>query len=802
MQSIREAYHRYLRYFLSKDDATATIHDRYMALAYAVRSEMVDHWIETQNHYHRSTLRRVYCLSPEYILGKSLQQNIISLGLLDEVRDAAARLGFSLEQVLDEEDDLELGSGGKGRQAAILLEAMATRGLPAMGYGVRYDYGLFRQHIVNGTQVEVPYDWLHREHPWEIMRPEYLCTVHFGGASQPKGSPEKTAPHTWKGAETVFAVPTDVPIPGHLVKTVNTLRLWSAKPAEEFPPDYANHGDYVRACEDTSQAGRITRVLYPEGDVLRSTLGRIRLHYFLVSTSLQDIIRRYKADHLDVNEFDRKVTIQLAGSSSALAVPELMRLLVDVEEVPWLRAWDITRGVFSYTSNAVSREHLEFWPLYMLEQLLPRHLEILYEINQMHLDQWRTSYGSDLDTIRELSIIEEGEVKRLKMSNLAILGGSSVHAVSHAQKDVLAGKVFPVLLGASHRPVHAVTNGVAHRRWLLGQNSGLAALITEAIGEGWVTHAEELAKLEPLAADAAFLERFGRVKQANKEQLLVHLKRKLRAEWDPAALFDVQCTRIHPYKRQMLNLLHIVARYLDIKAGKLPAQKRLHLFAGKAMPTDFLAKQSIALIHIVSDIVNGDRACADHLAVGFVPDFGLTWADRMFPAIDLGEELGAPNQESCPTSQYNLVCNGGVPIIARGGAHEELIAAVGAEQVFAFGDVGVSDGVVGYQPFSVLSGNQRLLAVFNFLEEQLAAHHAGDSVFPLISSIRDTDRFRVLADFDEYSRQQELADAAYQDRPRWLGMALTNIARSGIFSADRAVEEFARLIWKVTPTGL
>ncbi len=801
VEPIREAYHRYLRYFLSKDDSTATSHDRFMALAYAVRSEMVDRWIRTQNLYHSNKIRRVYYLSPEYILGKSLHQNVISLGLLDDVKLTAEELGFTLEEVLEKEDDLELGNGAKARQAASIQEAMASLALPGMGYGLRYDYGLFRQKISNGWQMESPYDWQNREHPWEIPRPEYECIVKIGGRTEPKGTALKTAPHIWRDTLDVIALPTDIPIPGYGCQTVNTLRLWSSRASEEFPAEYVRHGDYVKACEDMAEAGRITRVLHPESDVLRSTPGRIRLQYFLVNTSLQDIVRRYRADNATLDGFEEQVVIHLSGSNCALAIPELMRLLVDVEEIPWERAWEITSRVFTYSSSAVAYERMETWPVYVLEQMLPRHMEIIYEINQQHIDRSRELGSGEPDAIREVSTIEEGDVKRVKLSHIALLASTSLTGSSTSQVEKLRTRVFPRMLRVTQKPVHRIANGVSHRRWLLGQNEPLSALVTEAIGEGWIRQPEELSRLEPLASDTGFLDRLQEVKLLGKRRLLSYLRHALGFDYDEHALFDVQFTRIHPHKRQVLHALGIAARYLRLKAGEQMRQPQLHIFAGKAMPSDFLAKQTIKLIHEIAAAINSDSEAKGKLHVLFVPDYGLTWADRIVPGVELAECLSTPGFEAYPTTPLKAVFGAGVTMIARGGAGDDFIERVGEENVFAFGS-GEWPNDDSYRPWETIAAEPLLQQSLVWIEKLCNSRSSGEDIFPLISSIRDSDRFHAVADFRDYVGIHERASRAYADRRAWFSMAARALSRAHTLSTDTSTSEYARTIWKLEPTGL
>lgn len=805
MISIQDAYNRYLRYFLAKDDETATVYDKSMALAYAVRSAMVDRWIETQKYYHEHNLRRVYYLSMENTLGRLLHQNIVNTGLETELTRVAQDLGFSLDELFEKEDDFELGYGGRGRLAACLQESMATLGIPAQGYGLRYDFSAFRQRIQKGRQIEAPHDFLHKGHPWEIIRPEYACTVKLKGASEPRGkrAKKKTTPHEWHEEESVVAIPSDVPILGYRSKTVNNLRLWSARSAEEFPPDYVNHGDYVRACEDLSQSGRITRILYPEEDVLRATGRRIRQQYFFVSASLQDIVRRYKVHNEDITALADRVVIQLNGSRCALAVPELMRILVDEEGVDWDTAWEVTRKVFAYTSHAVARDDQETCPVYLLTQMLPRHVDIIYELNQRHLDEVRSTRGNDVDFIRDVSMIEEGDVKRINMARMGIVGSSRVNGVSKAQAELLKTTLFPQLHTLTPGKFLNVTNGVSHRRWLLCDNSLLARLITEAIGDSWIRDAEELRKLEDFASDTGFLERLNGVKQIAKQRLLISMERDIGLAYDPTAMFAVQCKRIHPYKRQVLHLLGVVWRYLRIREGELPSQKRLHIFAGVASPSDHLAKQIIRLVHAVAELIERDSKAREWLRIMFVPGYGITWAEKIMPAAELAEEIATPNMEACGTTNFKMALNAAVPIISRAGANLELIEEIGEDNMFVFGQTGNEiQTSPDYNPSALLEKSKELTAIFALLENEIVSVERDETVLPLLSSLRYDDRYRVLVDLAPYVEQQYQADARYGDRLGWARCTLMNIAHSARFSSDRAVAEYSRNIWNVESVPL
>ncbi len=802
MENLEAFYYRYLRYFLAKDDATATPYDKYMALSYGVRSQMVDKWIETQKRYHENNLRRVYYLSMEYILGKSLHQNVISLNLEDSVLQLSKNLGFSLEEIYDQEDDFELGNGGKGRLAACYQEAMASLGIPAMAYGIRYDYALFHQKVQQGIQVERPYDWLHKGHPWEIVRPEYACTIGFHGSVEPNPGQTISNKSLWRPSDKAIAVPYDMPVPGYKNDTVNTLRLWSARPSEEFLPDYQNHGDYVRACEEKSQSGRLTKILFPDEDVRRATELRIKQQYFFVAASLSDIIRRFKQHNSDMRNLSKKVIIQLNGSRCALAVPELMRILIDENGISFDEAWTMTRDIFAYTSHAVSRENLENWPLYLMEQIVPRNVQLIYEINQRHLDRVRKTGINDNDLIRELSAIEEGEVKRVKMAHLAVLGSFSVNGVSREQTEKLSTKVFGSVRTFTDTRFHNITNGIAHRRWLQCVNRPLANLITEAIGDRWTHDLEELGKLERFAQDEQFLYRLGDIKHAAKRKLAGVLNQTLGFAVDDSSFMDVQAKKIHPYKRQVLQVLCILSRYIRMSSNEQFGPARTHIFAGKAAPSDHLAKQIIHLISLAMHLVNNDSRVSSKMRVVFVPDYGVSWAERLVPAADLSEQIATPDLEASGTSNMKFALNGALSILSRSGSNVEMVEQIGAENLMLFGnwEKNVPARPEGYSPYAVLSENRHLSEVFRLIESSLSQIPDGHAIYPLLSSLRDSDEFLVIQDFEDYCSKQDELDSMYADRKKWLRMSLCNIARSGAFSSDRSIKEYRELIWDVPKT--
>ena len=798
MENLSTFYYRYLRYIQAKDDSTATLNDKYMALSYAVRSQMVDKWINSQKKYHENNPRRIYYLSTEFVFGKNLKFNLINLGLEKNATEAAETLGFSLEELYEQEDDFELGNPSKGTLAACFLDSMATLGMPAMGYGLNYDYAFFQQKIENGMQTEKPYDWLHKGHSWEIKRPEYSCTVGFYGKTQTSEEESNNAKKLWEPSEDVIAVPHDFPVTGYENDTVNTLRLWSAQANEEFLADYANHGDYIRACEEKFHSGRITHYLFPDEDVRRATEMRIKQRYFFVSASLQDIIRRYKLHNPDILDLDKKVVIQLHGSKCAIAVVELMRLLMDKENVPFDYAWRITRNVFAYTCFASSLEQMEKWPLYLMEEIIPRHTSIIYGINKWHLDNVRGKGRPNKNLLRELSIIEGAEVKWVKMSHLAALGSSFVNGVSSEQTEALRNTVFPKFIKHVPITIKNMALGIAIRKWLLCANKPLASFISELIGESWITDYKDIEKLEGFADNNEVKARLEDIKHTAKRQLQTVLKSSFNLHFDVNSFLDVDCKRIHPYKRQVLHILYILSQYLRIKNGEEIGIYRTHIFGGKASPSDLLAKQIIQLINMVVKIVNNDPITTSKLRVIFVPNYNVSLVEKIIPAADLSEQIAAAHQDASGTTGIKFALNGAITIASKSGSNIELAERLGNDNVIFFGNTkDVLTKTERYDPAEVINANKGLKAIFSFLDEVIPSLPNGDRINPLLASLRDSDPYFTLLDFEDYSKKQHSIDELHEDRPAWLSMSLKSIARSGWFSGDRIVAEYSKDIWKL-----
>ncbi len=794
MENISKFYFRYLRFIQAKDDSTATAHDKYMALSYAVRSHMLNKWIETQKKYHSGNPRRVYYLSLEYVFGKSLKQNIINLGLEKSTVEAAERLGFSLDELYGQEADLNLGNPGKGRLASCILDAMASIGIPGMGYGLNYDYALFNQEIRDGMQTEQPYDWLHKSHQWFIKRPEYANTVEFHGSLKP--SPDNG--DYWLPADSVNAVPYDFPIAGYKNDTVHTLRLWSAQASEQFLQDYMNHGDYIRAVEEKFKTGRITNYLFPDEDVHRATEMRIKQEYFLASASLRDIIRRYKLHNSRIVDLDKKVAIQLNGNRCAMAIPEMMRLLLDREQLDWKDAWRITRNVFSYTSHAISPDSYEKLPLYLLNEILPRHTQIIEDINAWHLKHCSGSVELPKEHKKDLSIIEEEEVKRIKMDHLGIIGSSVVNGVSKEQTKQLRKKVFPGVFEFTKKNLQSVTNGITFRRWLFSANRPLTFLLNELLEEDSVGDFNKLSELEKFANDSEVLIRFEDVKHTAKRNLSMVLEKYYGIEIDPNSFFDIHCRRIHPCKRQLLQLFYIISQYLKIRDGKEIGLQRTHIFGGRAAPADFLAKQIIHLIHIIIQIINNDPLAKNQIKVIFIPNYGMSMAEHTVPAADLSEQISTPGWEASGTSNMKFALNGAITIASQSGSNIEMIEKVGKENMVIFGKKSSLIGTTTQNnPHEIIDKSKELQAIFSFLEEILPSFPNHNMINPLIASLKDVDIFCVLRDFDDYMKKQKSIEGLYKERSKWLSMCLLNIARLGWFSCDRAVMQCSKDIWKV-----
>jgi starch phosphorylase len=789
----------------------------YVALALAVRDRMIQRWIRTQDAYYEQDVKRVYYLSLEYLMGRTLGNSLINMGLLDECAKALHELGYRLEDLREAEWDAGLGNGGLGRLAACFLDSMATLGFASHGYGIRYDYGSFHQRIVNGAQVEVADGWLRYGNPWEIARPGDRFRVHFYGRVDSYVNARGRLTHAWVDTRDVVATPYDTPVPGYGTATVNTLRLWGARAVREFDLDEFNEGDYVGAIEARARSENICRVLYPNDNVSAGRELRLAQEYFFVAATLQDILRRYKKRYVMFDEprglglFDRfaeKVAIQLNDTHPALAIPELMRLLVDVEELGWDEAWELTTRTFGYTNHTVLPEALERWPVSLLGAMLPRHLQIMCEINARFLGDVRRRYGTDDARDRRLSLFEEDGETRVRMAALAIVGSHSVNGVAALHTDILKKEVFPDFYALAPEKFSNKTNGVTQRRWLLKSNPELARLVTDAIGGGWITDLEQVARLAPLAGDAAFAAAWRAVKRVNKLRLADTIQNQYRRRGtsltvDADTLFDIQVKRIHEYKRQLLNLLHVVTLYHRIKDNPhrdvLP---RTIVFGGKAAPGYATAKLVIRLINGVADVVNHDQTMQGRLRVVFLANYRVSLAEQIFPAADLSEQISTAGMEASGTGNMKFALNGAVTIGTMDGANVEIREEVGNDNIFVFGLTAdeVAERRPRYDPWEIYRSNVELARVLDAIRDGAFAPGEPDLFRPLVDALlAGGDRYFLLADYASYVATQERVARTYRDLDAWTRMSILNVAGMGTFSSDRAIRQYAQEIWGLTP---
>ena len=805
VDDLRQDFEHHLRLTLAKDRYTATDRDRYYALALAVRDRLVEGWIATQQAHHRQNVKRIYYLSLEFLIGRLLGNNVINLKLEDRCRAAMAEVGLQWETLRDNEVDAGLGNGGLGRLAACFLDSMATLSLPAVGYGLRYDFGIFNQRIVNGYQVEQPDEWLKLGYPWEIAHPEFSFPVQFDGRVESHPG-SKGREWRWVDTKTLMGLPYDLPVVGYGGSTVNTLRLWSAKAAEEFDLDDFNRGEYVDAVENKVLAENLTKVLYPNDNVFEGKELRLKQQYFFVSCSLQDILRRFKSDGNAWDTFPDKVFLQLNDTHPAMVIPELMRLLIDREGLGWEQAWEITTASTGYTNHTILPEALEKWPVSMLERLLPRHLQIIYEINGRFMRDVSTRYPFDADRLRRMSLIEEAEDKHVRMAHLAIVGSCSVNGVSQIHSELLQKEVLRDFAEYWPGKFNNKTNGITPRRWLLKANPRLAQLVTEAIGDRWITNLEELRRLERFADDAAFRDRFRAVKRQNKEALAGHIEHELRLLVSPDSLFDVQVKRLHEYKHQLLLVLYIVTLYRRLKQDpSLDIAPRTFIISAKAAPGYFMAKLIIKLIHQVAEVIDRDPQVSDKLKLVFLPNYRVSLAERIIPAADLSEQISLAGTEASGTGNMKLQLNGALTIGTLDGANVEILEEVGPENIFIFGQTAqqVEQRLPTYHPWDIYHADEEIRLVLEMIERDFFSMLEPGIFKPVIDSLLSGgDRYMLLADMRDYIRTQDRVDAAYKDPEAWTKKAILNVARAGKFSSDRTIREYASEIWHVNPCAV
>ena len=803
-ESLRKLLLDHLVYSLGKTPAAATPRDWLHAAAFAVRDHTVERWMETTTGYLRTGAKRIYYLSLEFLTGRMLSNNLLNVGLYDTCREALSDLGLAFDEIAELEPDAALGNGGLGRLAACLLDSMATLSIPGYGYGIRYEYGLFFQRIVRGSQVEQPDNWLRYGNPWEFPRPEVLYPVRFGGHVMQYSDERGRLRFQWADTELVMAMAFDTPVAGFASGAVNNMRLWSAKASREFNLQDFNEGLYIKAVERKTESENLSKVLYPADTTRYGRELRLKQQYFFVSASLQDILRRYLAAHHPLEELPDRVAIQLNDTHPSLAVPELMRLLLDFHHLDWDRAWDLTRRTFGYTNHTLMPEALETWPISLFEQLLPRHLQLVYEINRRLLEDVRRKFPGDLDLVRRVSLIDEAGERRVRMSHLAFAGSHRVNGVSKIHTDLMKTTIFADFERVSPGTIVNVTNGVTPRRWLNGANPGLAALLNERLGNGWVSDLSQVARLKPLAEDAAFRTRFQEIKLANKMRLVGALRTRLNLTVDPSAMFDVQVKRIHEYKRQLLNLLHVITRYNRIRAGHGgPLVPRVVIFSGKAAPGYAAAKLIIELIHRVAHVVNHDPAVRNQLKMAFVANYNVSNAELIIPAADLSEQISTAGTEASGTGNMKLALNGALTIGTLDGANIEMRDEVGADNMFIFGMTAAEVAArrqAGYDPADIYDSNLDLRQALDMIATGFFTPEAPRRFLPIFERLTTFgDYFMLLADYADYVECQARVDKLFQQPDEWARRAILNVAGMGNFSSDRTVRDYAREVWKISP---
>lgn len=797
---LRRAFTDHLQFSRARDLNSSTSFDRYIALSLAVRDRLVQRWFKTAQAHAEHDVKRAYYLSAEFLLGRILQNNLQALGIYDQYRGVLAGLGINLDKVLEQEPDAGLGNGGLGRLAACILDSLAALSLPGGGYGIRYEFGIFEQVIRDGHQVERADAWLRFGNPWEIARPEFSVMASFGGYTQQIPDGKGGFRVVWNAAEKILGLPYDTPIAGFGSNTVNSLRLWAARAGEEFDFRMFNEGDYVSAVQAKNASEVIAKVLYPNDNFESGKELRLRQEYFFVTCSIQDIVRRYRKNHADWAHFSDKVAIQLNDTHPALSVAELMRILVDEYAVDWDLAWQQTILATGYTNHTLLPEALERWPVSLFERLLPRHLEIIREINRRFLREVLDAFGNDVDRLRRMSIFEEGPEPRVRMAHLAVVGSHSVNGVAQLHTELLKTQLLRDFHELYPKRFNNKTNGVTPRRWLHACNPALSTLITEKLGPGWLTQLDRLRELEAYADDTPFLTRLHWIKQHNKDTLARVIAREIGLSVSTKSIFDVQIKRLHEYKRQLLNALHIVALYLRVKKGEDVAP-RTFIFGAKAAPGYRKAKLIIKLIHSIAYVINGDKR-QDVIRVAFMPNYRVSLAEMIIPAADVSEQISTAGMEASGTGNMKLAMNGALTIGTLDGANVEIRQAVGPENFFLCGmnteevQRYKASGIPGRAAYEA---NPELSRVIDLLASGFFCPEERNLFAPLLDDLLGRDDYLVMADFASYASAQQSVAEAYADEKSWSKKAAFNIARVGGFSSDRVVSEYASQIWRIEP---
>ena len=801
VEGVKKAIVYKLIFLIGRSPKEASQRDWLNATLHAVRDLVTEGWITTARQSRAEETRRVYYLSMEFLIGRTLSNAMIAEGVYDVAQKALAELNVDLEEIIEKEVDPGLGNGGLGRLAACFMDSLATLAIPAMGYGIRYEYGMFRQKIENGQQVERPDDWLEKGAPWEFMRPSKRFSIDFGGHIYFEGKK-----CIWNPAEKVTALAYDQMIPGYKNDSASTLRLWSAHGGEVFDLAEFNRGDHLAAVATRSANQNLSRVLYPDDSTWNGRELRLRQEYFLVSASLQDILRRHFRTHGTLDNLADKVAIHLNDTHPALAIPELMRILIDLHGYSWQNAWDVTRRIFSYTCHTLMSEALETWPVEMMAKILPRHLQMIFEINDHFLEYVKTYVTTDMEFIRRVSLIEEGHQRKVRMGWLSVVGSHKVNGVAAIHSDLMVSSTFADFARIYPERFTNVTNGITPRRWLAVANPKLAALFDQYIGSEWRCDLSQIEKLKAFADKGEFKRAVADIKYDNKVKLAQYVKKTLNIDLDPHALFDVQVKRIHEYKRQMLNVLHIIARYNEMLSHpEKDWQPRVFILAGKAASAYYAAKQTIRLINDVANIINNDERLKGRLKVVFIPNYSVSLAQLIIPAADISEQISLAGTEASGTSNMKFALNGALTLGTLDGANVEILDNVGEDHIFIFGNTVEQVEALrreGYRPFDYYQNDEQLREVIDqiirgdFSPEEPNRYHS------LIQGLQYHDYYQSFADFRSYVEAQKAVDKKYQDRDVWIASTIQNMVNMGFFSSDRTILEYAKNIWKIEPLKL
>ncbi len=802
VETLRRAISDNLFYIQGRYPAIATNHDYYMALAYTVRDRLLNRWLNTLENYQKKDVKVVCYLSAEFLIGPQLENNLVNLGIYDNVRTAVEESGLDLEKLIEEEEEPGLGNGGLGRLAACYMDSLSTLEVPAIGYGVRYEFGIFDQEIRDGWQYEITDKWLKYGYPWEIARPLSVCQVKLGGRTENYTDENGRFRVRWIAERTINGVPYNTPIAGYKNNTANTLRLWKAEAPESFNFSAFNKGDYLGAVHDKVFSENVSKVLYPNDNISSGKLLRLEQQYFFVSCSLQDMIRFHLRSGDSIDNLENKFSVQMNDTHPSIAIAEMMRLLVDEHNMDWDVAWKKTTAMFGYTNHTLLPEALERWPVDLFGSLLPRHLEIIYEINRRFTDNVRRQYPGDEDLVRRLSIIDDSGERYVRMAHLAAVGSHSINGVAQLHTDLLKKDVLHDFHRIWPEKFSNVTNGVTPRRFMVVSNPELSELISSKIGDSWVGHLTDLKKLEKAADDSEFHKEWQKVKLVRKQILARHIKDACGITVDPTSIFDVQAKRIHEYKRQHLNVLQIIRLYNILKKnpGLDIHPPRTFIFAGKAAPGYIAAKLLIKLITSVADVINNDKDVHDRIKVAFVPDFNVKLAQKIYPAAEVSEQISTAGKEASGTGNMKFALNGALTIGTLDGANIEMRHEVGEDNFFLFGLTASEVArwkFEGYQPFEHYWSNPPLREVVDMISSGYFSHGDKELFRPVVDSLLQRDDFMLLADFDSYCDCQDKVGAAYKDERKWTKMSILNVARMGKFSSDRSVEEYCKNIWHV-----